>query len=214
MRRFLTGLVLCAVAASVADAQTRRRRPAPKPAPKVVTEAAAIECTHVLGDGIASKRTFCDIMTGTDPAGGTIIRLPARQGAATLTFALHNRHMYSAELVERGRGYVRATATIGVLSMDKTLLTRALIMTEFRTLADLFDRVAAGPGATGVKAVAPIGEEVITVDIADVKLEAVSLLGEKLVAVRSDGTETITNPGRAVAVVSNARLQYRPRAKR
>jgi len=213
MRHFLTGLVLCALAASVADAQTRRRRPAPKPAAKTVTAPAAIECTHVLGDGVTSKRIFCDIMTGTDPFGGTVIRLPARQGTATLTFDLHNRHMYSAELIERGRGYVRATATIGVLTMDKTLLTRAVIMTEFRTAADLFDRIAAGPGASGVKAVAPIGDEVITVEIADAKLEAVSLLGEKLVAVRSDGTETTTSPGRAVATISNARLQHIPASK-
>jgi len=213
MRRFLIGLVLCALATSAADAQTRRRRPAPKPPPKQVTAAAAIECTYVLGDGVATKRTFCDIMTGTDPAGGTIIRLPARQGAATLTFDLHNRHMYSAELIERGNGYVRATSTIGVLAMDKTLLTRAVIMTEFRAAADLFDRVAAGPGATGVKAVAPIGDEVITVEIPDAKLDAVSLLGEKYIAVRRDGTETVTNPGRAVAIVSNARVQYRPRPK-
>ena len=198
----------------MADAQTRRRRPAPKPAPKPVTVAAAIECTHVLGDGVTTKRTFCDIMTGTDPAGGTIIRLPARQGAATLTFDLHNRHMYSAELVEQGRGYVRATATIGVLAMDKTLIQRAVIMTEFRKAADLFDRIGAGPGATGVKAVAPIGDEVITVEIPDAKLDAVSLLGEKLVSVRADATETIANPGRAVALVSNARLKYTPRPKK
>jgi hypothetical protein len=212
MHRLLIGLVLCALAVADADAQSRRRRPAPKPAPKPVTEAAKIECTHVLGDGVATKRTFCDIMTGTDPVGGTIVRLPARQGAATLTFELHNRHMYSAELVERGRGYVKATATIGVLGMDKTLLTRAIIMTEFRTAADLFDRVPAGPGATGAKAVAPIGDEVITVEIADATVEAVSLLGEKLVAVRADGTETITGAGRPVALVSNVRLQYRPAA--
>ena len=85
------------------------------------------------------------------------MRLPPHRGPATLSFDLHNRHMYSAELVDSGRGYTRATATIGVLAMDKKLLARAVVQTEFRRAADLLDRVAAGAGMAGVKAVAPIG---------------------------------------------------------
>ena len=56
-----------------------------------------------------------------DPPAGAVVRLPPHRGPATLTFDLHNRHMYSAELVDSGRGYTRATATIGVLAMDRTL---------------------------------------------------------------------------------------------
>ncbi len=41
--------------------------------------------------------------------------------------------------------------------MDKKLLARAVVQTEFRRAVDLFDRVAAGAGMAGVKAVAPIG---------------------------------------------------------
>lgn len=141
------------------------------------------------------------------------MRLPPHRGPATLTFDLHNRQMYSAELVDSGRGYTRATATIGVLAMDGTLLGRAVIQTEFRRAGDLLDRVAAGGGLPGVKAVAPVGSEPVVIEIpADV--DAVSLLGEKVVVVRADGTETIGGAGRPIAVVSNVKLQYRPAPKR
>ena len=93
--------------------------------------------------------------------------------------------------------------------MDKTLLTRAVVQTEFRRPADLFDRIAAGAGMAGVKAVAPIGSEPVTLEIAE-GTDAVSILGEKLVIVRTDATETISGASRPIAIVSNVRLQYRP----
>jgi hypothetical protein len=205
---WLTVLVLGALV-SGADTQPRRRTPAHEAAPPLTSEAVALECPHELGQGVATQRAFCDIQADTDPLAGAIVRLPPHRGPAILTFDLHNRHMYSAELVEGGRGYTRATATIGVLAMDKTLLTRAVVLTEFRRAADLFDRIAAGGGMTGVKAVAPIGCEPVSLEIAE-GVDAVSILGEKLVIVRTDATETIAGASRPIAVVSNARLQYLP----
>jgi len=87
------------------------------------------------------------------------------------------------------------------------------VQTEFRRVTDLFDRVAVGQGQPGVKAVAPVGMESVAVTIPE-GTDAVSILGEKLVAIRLDGTETITGPGRPVAVVSNVRVEYRPRSAR
>ena len=116
----------------------RRRRgpdeapPAAGRSPTFKTEAVALVCPSLLGQGVATQRTFCSIQADIEPAAGAIVRLPPHRGPATLTFDLHNRHMYSAELVDSGRGYTRATATIGVLAMDKTLLTRAVVQTEFR----------------------------------------------------------------------------------
>ena len=208
-----TALAICVLAMLVmggVEAQTRRSVPSRA---RTVTEPVAVQCAHVLGEGVRTKRSFCDIWTGMDPALGAVIRLPARQGAATLTFDLHNRHTFSPELVASGRGYARATATIGVLTMDGRLLTRALVATEFRSAEDLFDRVAAGDGMPGVKAVAPIGAETIVVEIA-ADVDAVSLLGEKLVVAAAGRTETVTAPGHAVATISHARLQYRPRRGR
>ena len=144
----------------------------------------------------------------TDPPAGAVVRLPPHRGPATLTFDLHNRHMYSAELVDSGRGYTRATATIGVLTMDRRLVARAVVQTEFRRVADLLDRISAGAGVAGVKAVAPIGSEPVTIEIPE-GIDVVAILGEKLVVVRSDATETIAGAGRPIAVVSNVQVRYR-----
>jgi hypothetical protein len=207
-------LIVTLVALAVAvEAQQRRRRPAPRPAaPAVKTEPAKVSCPHVLGQGVATQRSFCDVLTGIDPKDGVLVVLPPHRGA-TLLFDLHNRQVVSMDLVEQGRAYTRATATVGVLTTDNTLLSRAVIFSEFRRVVDLFDRVATGPGQPGVKAVAPVGAEPVAVTIPE-KVESVSILGEKLVVVRIDGTETITGPGRRIAVVSNVRLEYRPSSAR
>jgi hypothetical protein len=194
-------------------AQRRKTKPPAKPAQAVKTEPAKVSCPNELGQGVATKRAFCDVQTGTDPKGGVLVVVPPHRGA-TLLFDLHNRQLVSMELVEQGRAYTRATATVGVLTTDSVLLTRAVVQTEFRRVVDLFDRVAAGQGQPGVKAVAPVGAEPVAVTIPE-GVEAVSILGEKLVATRPDGTETIAGPGRPIAVVSNVRVEYRPRtAKR
>ena len=59
-----------------------------------------------------------------------------------------------------------------------------------------------------MKAVAPIGDELVTVTIPD-KITQVSLLGEVLDASTAAGRETAA-PGRPVALVSNLMIEYRP----
>ena len=73
-------------------------------------------------------------------------RTPPHIGPVTLTFDLHNRHTYSEELVKTNRGYRRYTATIGVLTADNTLLSRAVVQNDFRSAADLLDRITGGRG--------------------------------------------------------------------
>ena len=96
-----------------------------------------------------------------------------------------------------------------MLTLDNTLLSRAVAQNEFRATADLVDRVGGGAGPGGVKAVAPTGRETITVMIPEGEL-AVSLLGEKLAVERIDGPASYTQTGRPIAVVSNVMLEYRP----
>lgn len=203
-------VTLAVVGALISNAAAQTRQAGTRQAtPPVKTAAAALECPHVLGRGVATQRTFCDIEASADPLKGALVRLPPHRGPATLIFDLHNRHMYSAELVDSGRGYTRATATIGVLALDRTLVARAVVQTEFRRAADLLDRIAAGAGMPGVKAVAPIGSEPVTVEIPD-GIDAVSILGEKVVVVRAEGTETIAGASRPIALVSNVQVRYRP----
>src|SRR5207302_8164357 len=100
-------------------------------------------------------------------------------------------------------------ASIGVLTMDNTLISRAIVQSEFRTARDLVDRIGGGAGPAGVKAVAPTGTEAIVITIPEVE-DQVSILGEKLTVERQDGTATFAQPGRTIADVSNIMIEYKP----
>lgn len=192
------------------DAQTSRRRTPARPAASATKrEAAKVTCPATLGTGVSSRRIFCDVLTGREPAEGIRVAIPPHTGTATLTFDLHNRHTYSEQQVRAGEAYAEYTATIGVLTMKNDLLSRAVVYSSFRTAADLIDRVDGGAGPGGVKAVAPTGTEPIAITIpADVT--EVSLLGERLVTRRLTGEEVATSSGRPIAIVSNVRVEYRP----
>ena len=194
-----------------ATAQERRpvRRPAPAPLLPPKQEAADIVCPTPLGEGVTTKLAFCDVMSGRNPAEGILIKLPPHRGPVTLTFDLHNRHTYSEEQVKANRAFSRYTATIGVLTMDNTLISRAVVENEFRKVTDLVDRVSGGAGPGGVKAVAPTGSEPVSITIPEQE-EQVSILGEKLTVERLDGTATYSSPGRPIAIISNVKIEYRP----
>jgi len=208
MRRAIAIALLVTVAPL--SAQTRRPPPRKAPPPPVTkTIAPDIICPTPLGAGVKTKLSFCEVMAGRDPAAGILIAIPTHKGPATLTFDLHNLHTYSEEQVRARRAFARYTATIGVLTMDNTLISRAVVQSEFRTAADLVDRVGGGAGPGGVKAVAPTGTESVTIDIPEGEPQ-VSLLGEKLAVDRMDGSATYSQPGRPIAVVSNVMLEYTP----
>jgi len=199
------------MAASVAAQTPARRTPARRPAAPVppIKEAAAIICPTPLGIGVTTKREFCDVMSERDVTAGIIVRLPEHKGPVTLSFDLHNRHTYSEEQVKAIRAFARYTATVGVLTMDNTLVQRAVVQSEFRKVTDFVDRISGGAGPTGVKAVGPTGTESISMLIPEEEM-SVSILGEKLTVERLDGTATYSSPGRPVAVISNVMIEYRP----
>jgi hypothetical protein len=203
--------VVLAASADPAFSQTRRapaRKPVPPPAP--TREVPETMCPAPLGIGVNTKRSFCDVMTGRDPAGGILITIPPHRGDVTLTFDLHNRHTYSEEQMKDPRlAFARYTAGVGVLTMDNTLIRRAAVQNEFRTAGDLVDRIGGGAGPAGVKAVAPTGLESITITVPEAENQ-VSILGEKLTVDRADGTSTYVSPGRPIAIVSNVMIEYRP----
>ena len=97
MRR-LFALGLLAVLTVPAAAQTRRppaKKPAAAPVIPLEKMAPDVICPALLGIGVRTKLSFCDVMTGRDPMEGILIRLPPHKGPVTLTFDLHNRHTYS-----------------------------------------------------------------------------------------------------------------------
>jgi hypothetical protein len=196
--------------APASRAAPARKAPAKKSAPPPLTRMpASLVCPSELGMGVSTRRRYCDVLSGRDPKAGIVVSLPAHQGPATLSFEVHNRHTYSAELIKTKQAYRRYTATIGVLTMDNTLIDRAVIDSEFRNVKDLYDRIGGGAGPGGVKAVAPTGSELVQITIADDVTE-VSILGEKLAVVRPDGEDLFTSAGRPVATISNVMVEYRP----
>lgn len=202
-------LLLCLAAPLSAQARRAPARAPAAPAGKLKKEAPNLTCPTPLGVGVTTRISFCEVAIGRDPAGGILIKLPPHRGPVTLTFDLHNRHTYSEEDVRANRAYTRYTAGIGVLEMDNTLISRAAVISEFRTANDLLDRLEGGAGPGGVKAVAPIGDEKVSIAIPEAD-EQVSLLGEKLTVERQDGTTNFTQPGRLIAAVSNVMIEYRP----
>jgi hypothetical protein len=210
VRRAIVGTI--AIIACVAPLLAQTRRPArkpPVPAVTLKTEAPDMTCPTQLGIGVTTQIAFCEVAIGSDPASGILVKLPPHRGPVTLTFDLHNRHTYSEEDVRANRAFARYTASIGVMTMDNTLISRAAVMSEFRTATDLLDRVGGGAGPAGVKAVAPLGDEKVSIAIPDEE-EQVSVLGEKLTVERQDGTTTFSQPGRLIAAISNAMIEYRP----
>lgn len=212
MRRVLpVALVVLLAAPLMAPAQTRRppAKQPPPPPPPPTRAAPDIKCPAPLGVGVDSKREYCDVMSGREPAEGILILLPPHQGPVTLTFDLHNRHTYSEEQMKANRASARYTAVIGALTLDNTLISRAAVQSEFRKASDLVERIGGGAGPGGVKAVAPTGTEAITITVPEEETQ-VSLLGEKLIVDRPDGTATYASPGRPIAVISNVAIEYRP----
>jgi hypothetical protein len=208
--RLLTAIATLVLLVAASDAHAQRRRVPPKkpapPPPKV--EPADIKCPEPLGIGIKTGASYCFVLAGSDPAQGVRVTIPPHVETATLMFDLHNRHTYSDEDIRSGRGYAKYTAVVAVLTMKGDLLDRGAVQTEFRSAKDLYERVSGGAGPGGVKAVAPLGSEAISISI-PAAVNEVSILGEVLDATTPAGRETAT-PGRTVAVISNVRVEYRP----
>jgi len=204
-------IALIAIAWPVA-AQSRRppaKKPAP-PAPATTKAEAQVTCPAPLGVGVRTNTSYCEVLASRDPQGGVLIKIPPHRGPVTLTFDLHNLHLYSEEQVKAKRAYTRYTASIGVMTMDNTLLTRAVVQNEFRAATDLIERIGGGAGPGGVKAVAPTGVESIQVTIPEAENQ-VTLLGEKVtVEAINTPAATFAQPGRPIAVVSHVMLEYRP----
>ena len=89
-------------------------------------------CPTPLGVGVTTKLSFCDVLTGRDPAAGMLIALPPHTGPVTLTFDLHNRHTYSEEQMKTSARSPATRRPSGVLTMDNTLISRAVVQNEFR----------------------------------------------------------------------------------
>ena len=199
----LLASVVCASAALVA-APAQRGAPRGRAAAPAATTA---KCAAELGQGVATGRRFCDVIVAAKPADSIAVTIPPHRGTAKLLFDLHNRVAARLEAGQTAQVFARNSATVAVIG-PKNEITRAAVVSEFRTLADLFDRIAGG-AAGGVKAVGPGPASAIDVTV-PAGITAIGIVGIRLEVVTRLGRQSYDTPGRPIAIVSNIRAEYTP----
>jgi hypothetical protein len=173
----------------------------------VATDAA---CAAPLGAGLKTKRAFCDVLIATTPGDSVSVAIPPHTGSPTLRFDLHNRFTVPAIVVPGALTFARHEAVVSVIRPTGVVIGRAAVVREFRAVEDLFDQIGGGANPGGVKAVAPGQSEAVRVSI-PTGLTAVGIVGARLSVLMRTNQEVFDTPGRPVAIVSNVRLEYRPR---
>jgi hypothetical protein len=175
--------------------------------PIKVTRVAT--CASDLGLGVKTKRRFCDVVIAPTGIGSVAMAIPAHTGAATLLFDLHPRIQLQYGVTDPVEAFVRNSAVVAVVRSMGDVIDRAGVVGEYRTPADLFDRVA-GSGPEGLKAVAPGKGEPIRVTI-PAGITAIGIVGirQEVVTARLPLGAAFDAPGKPVAIVSNLRIEYR-----
>jgi len=173
------------------------------------TEHVEVLCPSVLGVGIRNKVPYCNIEIQRDAVFGILMQIPSHRGEAILSFDLHNRHTYSEEEASEGRAYAKYMASIAVATMSGEIITRGVVLNEFRSESDLYDRVKGTGIMRDVNPLAPLGAERIYVTIPE-DIDQISVVGQSLEVVRAENQDVFQSTGRAVAALSDAIISYLP----
>ncbi len=173
--------------------------------PRVATPV--IKCAADLGKGVTTQRQFCDVIIADKSTDSILVTVPPHRGAAKLMFDLHNRVAVPPESGLPTQAFARNTSIVSVLG-PKGELGRGAAVSEFRTVADLYDRLPGG-AAGGTKSVAPGPPTSVEVSVpAGVTL--VGIVGERLDVLTKLGKQTYETPGRPIAIISNIRVEVTP----
>ena len=196
-------IVLVVLASAVVPAQRMTPRAS---GTKIAT---AVKCAADLGLGAKTRRQFCDVVIASVGPESITMAIPPHTGATTLMFDLHNRFVVPAGAIEPAQSFSRQTALVAVVGADGAIIGRGAVTREFRTAADLFDRIGGG-NAGGIKAVAPGPAEAIRVAV-PAGVDFIGVVGVRLDQMTARAEEAFDAPGRPVALASNFRLEYTPR---
>lgn len=206
MNRIALASLACVAATSLAAAGQRGTQSAIRQA-AATKLSEAIVCTSPLGAGTKSGRSFCDAIVAATGAGSIAMEIPTHTGTATLMFDLHARIQVQPDATDPGQTFARHSVLVAVVGPTGTVIDRAALVKEYRTPTDLFDRlVGTLPG--GVKAIAPGMPESIRVTI-PAGISAIGIVGVRLEVMTRALRANHDQPGRPIAIVSNARIQYK-----
>jgi hypothetical protein len=203
-RRAIAGLCALLVGSAAVGLEAQRRGGAAPAQPAVRRETPKTVCPAVAGVGAATKRRYCDVRIAEIVEDGIRIEIPARTGAATLQFDLHNRFTVSGRAVQPSRH----DALVALVGPDGKIVERALARAELRTERDLFDRLT-GAGGRGTVATAPGLPQQVRVSI-PAGIAFVSLVGLKQEVQLRDRLDTFDTAGRPIALASNFEISYVP----
>jgi hypothetical protein len=201
------GLALAVACSSFVAAQSGRTTGAKSGSKQLTTE---LMCAADLGAGVKSKRPFCDVIIAATGAESVTVTIPPHTGPATLMFDLHNRFTVGAGVIDPAQAYVRYAALVAVVRPTGQIIGRAAVLQEFRTVQDLFDRISGGGRPSGLKAVAP-GQPQAAKATIPAGISSVGIVGVRLEATNRAGSAVHESPGRAIAIVSNIRVEFVPR---
>jgi hypothetical protein len=206
MRASLAGFLVTVVAAGAAVDLAAQRRGAAAP-PAVRRETPKTVCPAVAGVGANTKRRYCDVRVAEIVEDGIRIEIPARTGAATLQFDLHNRFTVSGRAVQPSRH----DALVALVGPDGKIVDRAVVRGELRTEKDLFDRLT-GAGGRGTIATAPGRPERVRVSV-PAGMAFVALVGLRQDVQLPNRVDTYETAGRPIALASNFEISYTPRSR-
>jgi hypothetical protein len=197
----MAGLAAIALSTIGVAAQAGR-----KPA-KRTTQAAV--CASNLGVGVKTKRQFCDVLITSSAAESVSMTIPARTGADTLMFDLHNRFPVPAPNVDPVQAFASHVAVVAIIKSTGELIERSAVSREYRTVADLFDRISSPTPGSAPRNIAPGQPQPVQVTI-PAGITGIGIVGTRLEEWRAAGRGTYDNP-RPIAIVSNWRIEYTPR---
>lgn len=206
MTRFAVVLVVVTPLVLVAATPLLAAQRTAKPARRTTT---AVKCLSGLGLGAKSARQFCDVLISKAGADSVTMSIPPHTGAATLRFDLHNRFVVPLGRPDPGVAFARNASLVAIRRSTGEEIDRAAAWGEFRTVQDLFDRIA-GTGPGGVKAVAPGPAEPYEVTIPPT-VSGISIVGVRVEVTTRAGRAVHDREGTPVAIVSNLRIEYTPR---
>jgi hypothetical protein len=173
-------------------------------APPRTTTAAT--CAGDLGTGQKSGRSFCDVIMATTGAGSIAMTIPPHRGTADLSFDLHNRFAVPPESMDPAQAFARQVAVVAVIG-PKGEIGRGVAVGEFRTAADLFDRIVGGAGPGGLKAIGPGPATSIAMTI-PAGVTSIGIIGIRLDVTTRLGLQRYDTPGRPIAIASNLKIEY------
>ena len=202
MALMVAAAVACGLVGGVPTLDAAVQRGTAKP--RLVTRPQPAVCSSDLGAGVKTRRRFCDVIIATTPGDSIAMTLPARTGAAALMFDLHNRFPVPAPKASAAQTFTSETAVVAVVRSTGEVIDRAAVSREFRSAADLFDRLA------GANATAPGPAVAVRITI-PAGVNAIGLVGVRLEEWKATGRGAYVTPKRSIALASNFRLEFTPR---